>query len=113
MKRFFSVIVALVMLAGATSASAQGHRHGHGGHHDVYSVADGLGISFGYVHSAYRLSDWATDEVETMDGLDGFNIGLTKDFPLIRSDAIPPDRSRIYLSERLQKHVGIGSETCG
>ena len=83
MKRFFSVIVALVMLAGATSASAQGHRHGHRGHHDVYSVADGLGISFGYVHSAYRLSDWATDEVETMDGLDGFNTGLTKDFPLI------------------------------
>ena len=83
MKRFFSVIVALVILAGSTSASAQGHHHGHRGHHDVYTVTEGLGISFGYIHSAYRLSDWATDEVETMDGLDGFNVGITKDFPLV------------------------------
>lgn len=84
MKRLFFVIAALAMMACATSVSAQGHRHGHGprGNHTFYSVTDGLGVSFGYAHSAYRLSDWATDDVKTSDGLDGFNIGVTKDFSL-------------------------------
>lgn len=81
MKRFFVSIIALVLLAGATGASAQGRYHRP--HRDVYTVADGLGITFGYVHSAYRLSDWATDEVVTSDGLDGIELGFTKDFPLV------------------------------
>ncbi|MBR2064796.1 MAG: outer membrane beta-barrel protein [Bacteroidales bacterium] len=81
MKRFFVAIIAMVMLAGATGAAAQGHRHGY--HRDVYTAADGLGITFGYVHSAYRISDWATDEVVTSDGLDGFELGITKDFPIV------------------------------
>lgn len=81
MKRFFTAIMALVLLAGATGASAQGYRHMP--HHDIYTTADGLGLTFGYVHSAYRISDWATDEVTTTDGLDGFNLGLTKDFAVV------------------------------
>lgn len=81
MKRFITAIIALAMLAGATGASAQGYYHRP--YRDVNSAADGLGITFGYVHSAYRLSDWATDEVETSDGLDGFNLGITKDLALI------------------------------
>lgn len=81
MKKFITAIIALVMLAGATGASAQGYHHRP--HRDVYTAADGLGITFGYVHSAYRLSDWATDEVETSDGLDGFALGITKDFSIV------------------------------
>ena len=80
MKRIFTAIIALVVLAGTTGASAQGYRHGH---RDVYTAADGLGITFGYVHSAYRLSDWATDEVVTSDGLDGFELGITKDMSIV------------------------------
>ena len=83
MKGFFTAIIALALLAGATGASAQGYVHRPHQHRDVYTVADGLGITFGYVHSAYRLSDWATDEVETSDGLDGFNLGITKDFSIV------------------------------
>lgn len=72
MKRFLTTILASVVLAGLSDAYAQN-----------YNLSEGLGLSFGYVHSAYRISDWATDEVETADGLDGFKIGLTKDFPII------------------------------
>lgn len=43
----------------------------------------GFGLTFGYVHSSYRTTDWATDEVETSAGLDGFKAGVTKDFTLI------------------------------
>ncbi len=81
MKKILTAFIALAMLASFTDASARG-RH-HGPRYDVYDFADGLGVSFGYVHSAYRLSDWATDKVDTHAGLDGFNIGLTKDFTLI------------------------------
>lgn len=82
MKRLFYVIVAVAMMAFATSASAQGYGrpHGHRGYHDFYSITSGMGVSAGYVHSIYRLSDWATDDVDTVNGLNGFNIGLTKDF---------------------------------
>jgi len=81
MKRFLTLIMAFAVLVSFSDASARGfgsmkkHSHNH--------AADGLGVTFGYVHSAYRVSDWATDEVETSDGLDGFHVGLTKDFSLI------------------------------
>ena len=86
MKRLGSVVVALAMMAcAATSVSAKGgfrHGHKHMGQYDLYTITDGMGVSFSYVHSAYRISDWATDEVRKSDGLDGFNIGVTKDFPI-------------------------------
>ncbi len=81
MKRFLTSLIAVVMLFSFTDASAQGRRPRP--HRDIHTVSDGLGVSFGYVHSAYRLNDWATDDVETSDGLDGFNLGLTKDFRII------------------------------
>lgn len=82
MKRFFALIISALVLLSATDIAAQGRRIGNRiGHNDA---SDGLGITFGYVHSAYRVSDWATDEVETSDGLDGFNVGLTKDIRLVK-----------------------------
>lgn len=45
--------------------------------------AKGLGLTFGYVHSSYRTTDWATDEVVTSAGLDGFVAGINKDFRII------------------------------
>lgn len=86
MKRLGTVIVALAMMVCATSVSAKGFRpgrgHGHMGQYDLYTITSGMGVSFGYVHSAYRVSDWATDDVRKSDGLDGFNIGVTKDFSI-------------------------------
>ncbi len=81
MKRLLTSAIALVMLISIADAAPKGHRPRH--HRDVYYAADGLGVSFGYVHSAYRLSDWATDKSSISDGLDGFNLGLTKDFRII------------------------------
>lgn len=78
MKKFAFLAVALV-LAFAGDASAQRfHLRPHG---NVYE--GGLGVSFGYAHSAYRLSDWAADDVRTFAGLDGFRVGLTQDFTLV------------------------------
>jgi hypothetical protein len=84
MKRIFTILLAAVLLTASFEAAAQrdqrwGHRHGHG----YETMSRGLGVSFGYVHSAYRLADWATDNVDKVDELDGFNIGLTKDFYLV------------------------------
>lgn len=81
MKRFFALILSSLVLISATDVAAQGRRYGFGNGHNP--AADGLGITFGYVHSAYRITDWATDEKETSDGLDGFNVGLTKDIRLV------------------------------
>lgn len=47
------------------------------------SFANGFGLTFGYAHSSYRTTDWATDEVETSDGLHGFMAGINKDFRII------------------------------
>ncbi len=82
MKRFLTSIIAIVMLVSFTDASAQGHRHSRP-HRDLHTASEGLGINFSYVHSLYRLNDWATDNVKTSDGLDGVNFGITKDFGLI------------------------------
>ncbi len=84
MKRFFTAVATLMMLVGVVDASAQGHRpprRHH--HHDIHSVSDGLGISFGYLHSAYRNYDWATESIDANDRFNGFTVALTKDFTLI------------------------------
>ena len=84
MKNLFTLLLVNVLLIASVDASAQGrtpryyrpsHRHDNAIH--------GFGVSFGYVHSAYRMSDWATEEVDKISGLDGFNIAVTKDFTLI------------------------------
>lgn len=84
MKRLGYVVVALAMMVSATSVSARGFRpgHRHMGQYDLYTITSGMGVSFGYVHSAYWLSDWATDEVKKTDGLNGFNVGVSKDFSI-------------------------------
>lgn len=82
MKRLFNVILAIALILSATSVSARDFRRGHRGHLDFYTVTNGMGISVGYAHSAYRLSDWATDEVKKADGLNGFNLLVTKDFSI-------------------------------
>lgn len=80
MKQKILVVLSVLMLAAGTDAFAQveRHRHHHGPHGDT-----GFGLTFGYVHSSYRTTDWATDEVETSAGLDGFKLGVTKDFTLV------------------------------
>lgn len=82
MKRLFNVLLVIALMLSATSVSARGFRNGHRGYHDFYTVTDGMGISVGYAHSAYRLSDWATDEVKKADGLNGLNFLVTKDFSI-------------------------------
>lgn len=85
MKRFIVFLIASSLLLSASDASAQrDQRNSHGRFGWEYnSAAKGLGVSFGYAHSAYRVADWATDDVKKAGGLDGFNLGLTKDVELI------------------------------
>lgn len=78
MKKLAFLAVALI-LAFAGDASAQ--RYHHRPHAHVYE--GGLGVSFGYAHSAYRLSDWAADDVSSFAGLDGFRVAVTQDFTLV------------------------------
>lgn len=78
MKKFAFLAIAL-MLAFAGDASAQRFSHRPHGH----AYQGGLGVSFGYAHSAYRLSDWAADDVNTYAGHDGFRVGVTQDFTLV------------------------------
>ncbi len=84
MKKLATTLIAIVMLVCVADAAPRNNRP-YRPHHrpDIHSITNGLGVSFGYVHSAYRLSDWATDKVRTDAGLNGFNIGVTKDFTLI------------------------------
>ena len=79
MKKIFLVAFSAFMLIMSLDVSAQSRRP----HRVVSPAAHGFGVTFGYVHSSYRTTDWATDEVETSAGLDGFAAGLTKDFRLI------------------------------
>lgn len=75
----FAFLAVVLLLASAGDALAQ--RFNHRPHSHVYE--GGLGVSFGYAHSAYRLSDWAADDVRTYAGLDGFRVGVTQDFTLV------------------------------
>ena len=75
-KVILTAIAALLLAAPAYSQPMRPRRA-------VSPAAHGLGFNFGYVHSSYRTTDWATDEVETSAGLDGFTAGLTKDFSLL------------------------------
>ncbi len=107
MKKLLASIISVAMIVNVFDASAQGYRRpGH--HRDMYTAADGLGITFGYVHSAYRLSDWATDDVETSDGLDGFNIGLTKDFALV-DRALFLQSGLVYTYQNDSKNTKVGT----
>lgn len=78
MKKIILAVMAAVLLA--ASAVAQPARRPH---HPMDRSAKGLGLTFGYVHSSYRTTDWATDEVVTSGGLDGFVAGINKDFRII------------------------------
>lgn len=80
-KKFMIVLSALAIFA-VTDMSAQGYGQSRHRHRGGFS-ARGFGLDFGYVHSSYRTTDWATDEVETSAGLDGFKVGVTKDFDII------------------------------
>ncbi len=79
MKRICLIALSSLMLVASADAVAQARRP----YRTAAPAAYGFGINFGYVHSSYRTTDWATDEVETSSGLDGFAAGITKDFRLI------------------------------
>lgn len=82
MKRKFMIVLSALVIFSVVDIDAQEYSQSR--HHRRHQLsAHGLGIDFGYIHSSYRTTDWATDEVETSAGLDGFKIGLTKDFRLI------------------------------
>lgn len=87
MKRFFVMILASALVLASFDASAQRDQRGNRSKFDreFNHAASGLGVTFGYAHSAYRVADWATDKVRKADGLDGFQLGLTKDVEMIES----------------------------
>lgn len=74
MKRFSICILAAVLaLATSAGASARGFRSG----------GVGTGINFGYLNSAYRTVDWATDELTDKSGMNGLYVGMNHDATLI------------------------------
>lgn len=64
--------MAAVLMALSFDASARGYRGGVG-----------TGVSFGYLHSAYRTLDWATDELVEKNGMNGMYVGVSHDATLI------------------------------
>lgn len=84
MKKIFALLLVSALMIASVDASAQGKIRKYHRSSDRYdNVLDGFGFSFGYLHSAYRQSDWATEDIDKISGLDGFNIAVTKDFTLI------------------------------
>lgn len=91
MKRLILIMLSALMLMASFDAAARTRRarptrtpsRPHMSSHRGVSFANGFGLTFGYVHSSYRTTDWATDEVETSDGLHGFAASINKDFRLI------------------------------
>ncbi|MBE6232042.1 MAG: hypothetical protein E7117_06700 [Bacteroidales bacterium] len=78
-RRFIYVTVpALIILLDVLPANAGKWRNPFAGR-DV-----GTGITFGYVHSAYRTVDWVTDDVIQKEGLNGLYVGLNHDISLIK-----------------------------
>ena len=77
MKRILLAALAAVLMAASSDAQPKRPRH------PMDRSAKGLGLTFGYTHSSYRTTDWATDEVVTSAGLDGFFAGITKDLSII------------------------------
>lgn len=83
MKRCVFAALAALMLFSAVEMAARTDRGRQMGPRE--SRAEGIGITFGYVNSSYKSTDWATDEVERAPALNGFTASLTKDFTLVRS----------------------------
>lgn len=83
MKRIIFAAFAALMLLNAAAAGAQTERLRPVQQRPY--LTENIGISFGYVNSSYRTTDWATDEVERTPALNGFAVSLTKDIALIRS----------------------------
>lgn len=94
MKRFLVIALSALMLISSVDVSARvvrirnkqvTHRPQKPVRPDRrgMSFANGFGLTFGYAHSTYRTTDWATDEAVTSDGLNGFMASLNKDFRII------------------------------
>ncbi len=83
MKRCVFAALTALMLFSAVEMAARTDRGRQMGPRE--SRAEGIGITFGYVNSSYKATDWATDEVERAPALNGFTASLTKDFTLVRS----------------------------
>ena len=82
MKKFIYIFAAFLMIAGSSAANAQGYHHlPHS--HRYESVAEGLGLHFGFTHSFNRELDKFSEDVEREGARNGFHFGLTKDFTLI------------------------------
>lgn len=79
MKRIATIVLSAILLITSVDAFAQPRPP----RRNIHPSAKGFGLTFGYVHSSYSQTDWATDEVRTSSGLDGFVAGLSKDFRLI------------------------------
>ena len=82
MKIRYAIALAALMLVASAAASAQGHMH-RPNMRPQHPAVKGFGLEFGYVHSSYRTRDWETEESTRSGGLDGFVLGVTKDFMLV------------------------------
>ena len=83
MKHRIAIAVAALMMIASYGLSAQNHMHHRPSFRPQNPAVQGFGLNFGYVHSSYKTTEWATDEKERSAGLDGFVIGVTKDFMLV------------------------------
>lgn len=102
MKKIAFLVFALMLAIGG-DASAQRYPH----RHNVRPYEGGLGVSFDYTHSAYRISDWAADDTRTHAGLDGFRIGVTQDFTLIYETLYLQTGAKFtYLNDNRNREIG-------
>ena len=82
--RFLTIIAALMVIAPLDADAQREHiRPSRPSIGERYGFFRGIGLTFGYVNSQYYTLDKATDDKTSSDLLNGFTIGLTKDFTLL------------------------------
>jgi hypothetical protein len=87
MKKHLIAAVAALCVFGATDMMAQrggGHRFNGNRHHSRY-YESGVTLSVGYLHSNYKHKEWENERRSKDQGLNGINVGVTKDFSIIRN----------------------------
>lgn len=81
MKRHLIAVIAALCVLSAADVSAQRNRPGR---HHAFNNESGISLSAGYVHSGYKNKLWTEDEIRRDKGLNGFYLGMAKDFPIVR-----------------------------
>lgn len=110
---FFAIVLAVASVQTADAQSSFRSRP-RGGYTSIQRLDTGFGVSFGWANSVYRTTEWSTDEVERDPALNGFYLGVTKDFTLIRHALfLQAGLYYTYLNDERNKELAAGIKVIG